>query len=126
MYGSFSQLPYKCHLEEVASSRWHLWEIDLRCALNSTPGWIAREWWFVQRQRVLGEIALRRKARRAELRSQGVVWGDLATLGNPGATLKSISHRCYLFEVAFVWELTKETIVLPMGCLQGGIWRVSD
>jgi len=40
--------------------------------------------------------------------------------GNPGANLKSISHRCYLFEVAFVWELTQETIVLPMGCLQGG------
>ena len=41
--------------------------------------------------------------------------------GNPGANLKSISHRCYLFEVAFVWELTKETIVLPLGCLQGGV-----
>ena len=36
------------------------------------------------------------------------------------ANLESISHRCYLFEVAFVWELTKETIVLPLGCLQGG------
>ena len=24
------------------------------------------------------------------------------------------------FEAAFVWELTKETIVLPMGCIQGG------
>ena len=36
------------------------------------------------------------------------------------ANLKSISHRCYLFEVALVWELTKETIVLPRGCLQGG------
>ena len=35
--------------------------------------------------------------------------------GNPGAILKSISHKCYLFEVAFVWELTKETIVLPLG-----------
>ena len=23
------------------------------------------------------------------------------------ANLKSISHRCHLFEVAFVWELTK-------------------
>ena len=34
--------------------------------------------------------------------------------------VKSISHRCYLFEVAFVWELTKETIHLPLGCLQGG------
>jgi len=40
--------------------------------------------------------------------------------GNPGANLKSTSHRCYLFEVAFVWELTKETIVLPLGCLQDG------
>ena len=40
--------------------------------------------------------------------------------GNPGANLKSTSHRCYLLEVAFVWELTKETIVLPLGCLLGG------
>jgi len=40
--------------------------------------------------------------------------------GNPGANLKSISHRCYLFEAAFLWELTKETIDLPLGCLQGG------
>ena len=36
-----------------------------------------------------------------------------------GANLKSISHRCHLFEVAFVWELTKETFHLPLGCLQG-------
>ena len=36
------------------------------------------------------------------------------------ANLKSISHRCHLFEEAFVWELTKETIHLPLGCLQGG------
>ena len=42
--------------------------------------------------------------------------------GNPGANLKSISHRCYLILVAFVWELTKETIHLPLGCLQGGVW----
>ena len=40
--------------------------------------------------------------------------------GNPGANLKSISH----FEVAFVWELTKETIHLPLGCLQIGLWVV--
>jgi len=38
--------------------------------------------------------------------------------GNPGANLKSISHRCYLFEVAFVWELAEETIVLPLGLKQ--------
>jgi len=40
--------------------------------------------------------------------------------GNPGANLKSISHRCFPILVAFEWELTKETIDLPMGCLQGG------
>ena len=40
--------------------------------------------------------------------------------GNPGANLKSISHRCHPILVAFVWELTKETIYLPLGCHQGG------
>ena len=40
--------------------------------------------------------------------------------GNPGANLKSISHRCPLILVAFVWELTKEIIILTLGCLQGG------
>ena len=43
--------------------------------------------------------------------------------GNPGANLKSISHRCHPILVAFVWQLTKETINLPLGCLsclQGG------
>ena len=34
--------------------------------------------------------------------------------GNPGANLKAISHRCYLREVAFEWELTKETAHLPL------------
>ena len=27
--------------------------------------------------------------------------------GNPGANLKSISHRRYFFEAAFAWELTE-------------------
>ena len=40
--------------------------------------------------------------------------------GNPGANLKSISHRCYLCEVASGRELTEETIVWPLGCLQSG------
>ena len=40
--------------------------------------------------------------------------------GNPGANLKSISHRCYLREVAFEYKLTQETIYLPLGSLQGG------
>ena len=42
--------------------------------------------------------------------------------GNPGANLKSIPHRCHPILVAFVRELTKETIKLPLGCLQGGLW----
>ena len=37
------------------------------------------------------------------------------------ANLKSITHRCYIFGVAFVWELTKETIHLPLGCLHRGL-----
>ena len=40
--------------------------------------------------------------------------------GNPGANLKSISNRCHPILVAFVWELNKETINFPLGCLQGG------
>jgi len=40
--------------------------------------------------------------------------------GNPGANLTSISHRCHPILVAFVWELSQETIDLPLGCLQGG------
>ena len=43
--------------------------------------------------------------------------------GNPWANLKSMSHRCHLMLVAFVWELTKGTIHLPLGCLQGGARR---
>ena len=46
-------------------------------------------------------------------------------LGHPGvelrANLKLISHRCHLFEMALVRDLTKETIHLPLGCLQGGV-----
>ena len=44
--------------------------------------------------------------------------------GNPGTNLKSISHRCHPILVAFVWEVTKETIDLPLGCLQGGETRI--
>ena len=46
--------------------------------------------------------------------------------GNPGANLESISHRCYLREVAFEWDLTKETIYLPLGCLQGSSCAADD
>ena len=45
-------------------------------------------------------------------------------LRHPGvelrANFKSICHICHLEEVAFVQELTKETIHLPLSCLQGG------
>ena len=41
--------------------------------------------------------------------------------GDPGINLRSVSHRCYLVEVTFVSELTKETIVLPLGFLRGGL-----
>ena len=43
--------------------------------------------------------------------------------GNPGVNPKSISHRCYLFEVAFVWALTEDPIILPLCCLQGEFGR---
>ena len=39
--------------------------------------------------------------------------------GNPGGNLKLISHICHPFLVALVWVLTKDTINLPLGCLQG-------
>ena len=50
--------------------------------------------------------------------------GRLFSNPRPGvelrANLKSISHRCHLFEVVFVWMVAKETIHLPLGCLKGG------
>ena len=44
--------------------------------------------------------------------------------GNPGANLKSISHRYHPILVAFSWELTKGTINLPLGCLRV-VWLCS-
>ena len=41
---------------------------------------------------------------------------------NPGANIKSNPHRCHPIVVAFVCELTEETINMPLGCLQGGEW----
>ena len=52
--------------------------------------------------------------------------GELERASHPGvesrAIRKSISHRCHLLEVAFVWELTQaeKTVHLSLGCLQGG------
>ena len=44
---------------------------------------------------------------------------------NPGANRNPISHLCKPILVAFVWELTKETINLPLGCFQGGVEEVT-
>ena len=59
---------------------------------------------------------------RIESRSAGTHPNSLPP--HPGvdlrANLESISHKCNLFEVAFLLELTRETIHLPLGCLQGG------
>jgi len=41
--------------------------------------------------------------------------------GETGANFKSVSHRCHPILVAFVWNLTKEIVNLPQGCLQGGL-----
>jgi hypothetical protein len=40
--------------------------------------------------------------------------------------LESISHRCYLSEVSFAGELTKATIYLPLGRLDGWHGRPSS
>ena len=61
--------------------------------------------------------ALQLPTRRARYSHSGV---DLR------ANLKSISHRYHLFVVAFVWQLTNETICLPLGCLQGGFTTPPD
>jgi len=42
------------------------------------------------------------------------------------ANLESISYRCHLFEVVFVWKSTEQTIDLPLGCLQGGFLCYSE
>ena len=59
--------------------------------------------------------------------SQATSWiGATNPGGNPTANPKSISRRCHLREVASEWELTKEPIFLPLGCLQGGLGWVRD
>ena len=44
--------------------------------------------------------------------------------GDPGANLKSIAHRCHPILVAFAWELSNDTINLPLVYLhRGGEYR---
>ena len=41
--------------------------------------------------------------------------------GNPGANLKSISHRCHPILMAFALVLTTATLHLPLSCRQIGV-----
>ena len=75
---------------------WHMWEVDL----NFAPGLPPRSGDRPPPSTSSARLALH--------------LGD-----NPGTNFKSISHRFHLREFAFEWELTKETIVLPLGCIQG-------
>ena len=56
--------------------------------------------------------------------AEGAGGGRRGAAHHPGVELRanpmSIFHRCHLFEVAFVRGLTRETMHLPLGCLQGG------
>ena len=47
------------------------------------------------------------------------LWRCRSTLEATQGQILSQSPKYYLREVVFVWELTKETIDLPLGCLQG-------
>ena len=53
--------------------------------------------------------------------TSGFPCGWMVATFEPGANLKSIPHRCHPILVAFVRELTQETVVLPLGCLQRGV-----
>ena len=44
--------------------------------------------------------------------------------GNPGANRRSISHRSYLFNAAFVWELTKTTMRFAPGLPPGRLHQL--
>ena len=67
-----------------------------------------------QQKRFAGRGA--RISLRLDTWSQRLVFRDYHSGVELRANLKS---RSYLIEVAFVRELTKETIFLPMGCLKG-------
>ena len=67
-------------------------------------------------------VDVSRKQERVSLKQRSV---SSKHTSHPGGTqwanLNTIFHRCYLREVIFEWELTIETIYLPMGGLQGGV-----
>ena len=95
-----------------------------RRALSTPPAGMGA--WHHGRNRVANRPAVPAIHSRKPPRSRTCWFRPLHHPGdNPGANLKSISHRCHPILVAFVWELTEETIYLPLGCLQGGLWRKS-
>ena len=49
------------------------------------------------------------------------VWEGATLEATQGQIFSRSPKRCYLREVAFEWKLTKESILLPLGCLQGGL-----
>jgi len=75
----------------------------------------------LRKQRVLEDSRGFRRVYHAELPQHAAVLAAQKEIGvNPGANLKSISRRCHPILVVFVCELTKETMIFPLGCLQGG------
>jgi len=106
-----ASIPTRLLLEKVVL-QWEGWEVEEA----AVGGLASRRELLPVGAAVVRSPGARRKVSE-DLRQRGIV---LHPGGNTGANLKSISHRCYLFEVAFVWELTRETIDFPLGCLRGG------
>ena len=48
------------------------------------------------------------------------VWLPLPPWRQPRGK-SQVSHSCHPILVAFAWELTKETINIPLGCLKSGV-----
>ena len=78
---------------DATSKRWHLWEIDSRFGLNSTPGWSER-----QVSRVLGEVGTFTPTIRIQFLEDVVyVWQQMPTQWlqerHPGAAFAAPSRR---------------------------------
>ena len=73
--------------------------------------------------------ALRKSGRLPTYAQLLAAFREHRSVSHPGVELRtnfrSISHRCHFFEEAFAWELTKGTIHLTLGCLQGGSGRTN-
>ena len=100
--------------------------MSLKYEPASLPQHISVKWLFLILQVSCADklVAGLRSVNRRDIVRYSRFDQDQVPLFHPGvefrANLKSISHRCHLFKVAFVWKLTQETIHLPLGCLQCG------